>query len=353
MDNAGGDNKNRFVFCFWSLLVAKRIFREVYVNFMLVGHTHDDIDALFGRWSMSLRKESFPTIPLLMKSFMDVESIPTIPHLIEEVPDFKGFIKASIAEGDEALEGHLKAQQFKFFVDSSGCPRMKYRIQCNDDEWLPKEGAGIKLWKEDSQGRSMWPRGDPTALEPQKMRNIDEIVKGISGFIKHWDTLCAEDCTGEYRRRYEHLSYYWRAVKDVLLLPMQSNSTLMDGFWPSTRIAHELEDCFTETGAVREEFDEDDVFVGQRRDRPAPTFRVSRDLFEGYFVAIRPSDGDSRPVWIARAKSDPNSNPDRPNAVLIQYFRPISRAQEVQDHYTGWDSSVGLRWKIDEGQPEV
>jgi hypothetical protein len=110
MDNAVGDNKNRFVFCFWSLLVAKGIFREVYVNFMLVGHTHDDIDALFGRWSMLLRKDSFPTIPLLMKSFMEVESIPTIPHLIEEVLDFKGFIAGCNAEDDGALEGHTKAQ---------------------------------------------------------------------------------------------------------------------------------------------------------------------------------------------------------------------------------------------------
>ena len=49
MDNATGDNKNRYVYAYWSLLVAKRIFREVYVNFMIVGHTHDDIDALFGR----------------------------------------------------------------------------------------------------------------------------------------------------------------------------------------------------------------------------------------------------------------------------------------------------------------
>jgi hypothetical protein len=57
MDNAVSDNKNRFVFCFWSLLVAKGIFREVHVNFMLVGHTHDDIDALFGRWSMLLKTE--------------------------------------------------------------------------------------------------------------------------------------------------------------------------------------------------------------------------------------------------------------------------------------------------------
>jgi len=119
MDNAASDNKNRFVFCFWSLLVANKIFREVYVNFMLVGHTHDDIDALFGRWSMALRKESFPTIPLLMKSFMDIEAVPTIPHLIEEVPDFKGFIQDSIAVGDNALLGHTKAQQFKFYLDST------------------------------------------------------------------------------------------------------------------------------------------------------------------------------------------------------------------------------------------
>ena len=103
MDNATGDNKNRFVFCFWSLFVANKIFREVYVNFMIVGHTHDDIDALFGRWSMALKKESFPTIPLLMKSFMDVEAVLTIPHLIEEVPYFKKFIEDGIVVEENAL----------------------------------------------------------------------------------------------------------------------------------------------------------------------------------------------------------------------------------------------------------
>jgi hypothetical protein len=34
------------------LLIAKGIFREVYVNFMEFGHTHNDIDALFERWSI-------------------------------------------------------------------------------------------------------------------------------------------------------------------------------------------------------------------------------------------------------------------------------------------------------------
>ena len=59
---------------------------------------------------MALKKETFPTIPLLMKSFMDVEAVPTIPHLIKEVLDFKKFIEDGIAVGENALLGHTKAQ---------------------------------------------------------------------------------------------------------------------------------------------------------------------------------------------------------------------------------------------------
>ena len=130
MDNAIGDNKNRYVHGYWSLLVAKRIFRQVYVNFMIVGHMHDDIDALFGRWSMLLKKENFFTILALMKSFMDMESTPMIPHLIEEVLDFKSFIDGAILDKNEILFGHTKLQQVKFYLDRAGCLKMKYKLFC-------------------------------------------------------------------------------------------------------------------------------------------------------------------------------------------------------------------------------
>ena len=80
---------------------------------------------------------------------------------------------------------------------------------------------------------------------------------------------------------------------------------------------------------------------------------MARDLFEGYFVAVRPADGDTHTVWIGRALSNPNSSPENPNCVLIQYFRPTSRNQDVIDFYTGWDSERGLRWKVDETEPPV
>jgi hypothetical protein len=74
MDNAIGDNKNWFMFSFWSSFFAKGIIREVYMSFILVGYIHINMHCLEdGRWNMSLRKENYPTIPLFMKSFMDVE----------------------------------------------------------------------------------------------------------------------------------------------------------------------------------------------------------------------------------------------------------------------------------------
>ena len=85
---------------------------------------------------MVLKKESFPTIPLLMKSFMDVEAIPTILHHIEEVPNFKKFIEVGIALGENVLLGYTKVQQFKFYVDATKCPVMKYKLLCINDEWL-------------------------------------------------------------------------------------------------------------------------------------------------------------------------------------------------------------------------
>ena len=156
------------------------------------------------------------------------------------------------------------------------------------------------MWKEDSQGRALWPRRFPLiAIKPSSMRILEDIKWGLQGFINHWDQLSKEDLSEEYRRRYKPLSYYWQQVKTILDLPFEYEGTLKDGFWPSTRIAPLFEDEFTETRNAREEYDEDKPFVGQACDRPTESFSVNRDLYEEYFVAIRPSNDDiEHPEWI-------------------------------------------------------
>ena len=55
--NYAKDNKNKFMFAYWSLLVAKGTIKEVIVTFILVGHMYDDIDTSFGQWSKKLYEE--------------------------------------------------------------------------------------------------------------------------------------------------------------------------------------------------------------------------------------------------------------------------------------------------------
>ena len=45
-----------------------------------------------------------------MKLFMDVDKVPIIPYLMEEVPNFKGFIASVVALDDKSLEDHENAQ---------------------------------------------------------------------------------------------------------------------------------------------------------------------------------------------------------------------------------------------------
>lgn len=220
LDNCWRENKNRYAFCFWSLLVAKKIVREVIVSFMMVGHTHDDIDASFGRWSMVLKEKDHSTLPLLMKSYMDLDKDgPMIPHLIEEVPDFKKFIAPYIASGrHQKLKGHSKGSQFIFFLHENGWPLMQYKLACTDKEWKPTHIPGIKLWKEDNEGMPILPPDDaePSAVKPRKLKHGAELLKGIDGFIAYHNKLLKAEVTPAFKAQQSHYVDYWTGIRDAI-----------------------------------------------------------------------------------------------------------------------------------------
>jgi hypothetical protein len=130
--------------------------------------------------------------------------------------------------------------------------------------------------------------------------------------------------------------------------------TLRNGFWPKTRISPSAEDKFMDHGELREEFGVDAPFVGRRRDRPAPSFRVGRDVYAGYFVVLRPTDGDKRPFWIARALTNVDAEPvEHPQCILIQYWKPSPSSNHIQETYAGWDGDRSMQWRIEDSQPPV
>ena len=55
-DNAGGENKNQWMMRYLSLLIDRGCFRSTCLATLQVGHTHEDIDAIFGIMSTEIAK---------------------------------------------------------------------------------------------------------------------------------------------------------------------------------------------------------------------------------------------------------------------------------------------------------
>ena len=72
LDNTTKDNKNKCVFGFFGWLVLTDVFQKVRVRYLSVGHTHEDIDALFGVLMQQLYKgHCYATIEILMDAIYD------------------------------------------------------------------------------------------------------------------------------------------------------------------------------------------------------------------------------------------------------------------------------------------
>ncbi|XP_062621696.1 uncharacterized protein LOC134283269 [Saccostrea cucullata] len=49
MDNCARENKNRYLLAFFCFLVEVGLFRKIKISFLMVGHTHEDVDQVFSK----------------------------------------------------------------------------------------------------------------------------------------------------------------------------------------------------------------------------------------------------------------------------------------------------------------
>ena len=115
-------------------LTAKRVFKEVTIGFLIVGHTHEDIDAHFSYLSKLLKMKNTYVLADLMKAFMDSQKTTMfIPELVQEVANFKKFLHGYQHDGANKLIGLGEMHLFKFYVEEKGddmdWPVMRYKVR--------------------------------------------------------------------------------------------------------------------------------------------------------------------------------------------------------------------------------
>ncbi|XP_070534490.1 uncharacterized protein [Ptychodera flava] len=138
LDNCFRENKNRFLLSLMALLIQLDIFEEIYVNFLPVGHTHENVDQMFSKISVGLKRANAYTVEDLI-SIIESSYTPAIKvALSTKMLNIKEWL---IPHMHRNFKGHSRPHNFRFRkVD--GKAYMQYREWCTDP-WhpLPRDGV--------------------------------------------------------------------------------------------------------------------------------------------------------------------------------------------------------------------
>lgn len=132
LDNCYRENKNRYMLAFLAHLVQLRVFKEIILSFLVVGHTHEDIDQRFSVFSKGLVKKKYRDLIELQEQIKSCykNNIPETT-VINRVIDFSSYYENFSIN----ISGHSKPHVFKFTLENDEVVMIpkKYHSSTHDD----------------------------------------------------------------------------------------------------------------------------------------------------------------------------------------------------------------------------
>ena len=181
------------------------------MSFLMVGHTHEDIDAAFSKTSLRTKGLNIGTLPELMAEVWEcMEDMHMVPGLIGEVVAYKAYLKRHKVK---EIVGHSRPISFHFSMRDNR-PIYQYKVDINSP-WIPENGRCI--WANDLVTKKLIiPMGEPYAKKmSHTYKKKDEVVPYLRKYIEHQLNGCTDPTSEEYKIKYP-LSQYWKSVADTL-----------------------------------------------------------------------------------------------------------------------------------------
>jgi hypothetical protein len=308
-----------------SMLVAKGIFETVTLSFLMVGHTHEDIDALFSKVSEASHRCSSSTLPGIMTLFENCVSKDARASLVTEVPDFKGFVNGYA----EVLTGHTRPLQFLFTLRGDGVPIFQYKLRPSESRWIPEEGVPVFNTTED--GKPNLPEGNPKPVPPfQQLQELKNIVDGLGKYVKFLKSGMPKDpnqVTGYSKKNQPVIQYWETVIAELEKPPTMQMESLQHPFWPRSRWQNSLETDAGNPARAQEDYEEEvqPIYVGPLKEKPKPAFNGCKDAKEGMMVLVRPDDPAIQ-YWLGRVDQVKRSNVGNVEHVSVSWYKPRGKA---------------------------
>ncbi|KAL3687539.1 hypothetical protein R1sor_013848 [Riccia sorocarpa] len=355
LDNSGNDNKNSVMMAFFSELVIRGVFKTVFMSFLIVGHTHEDVDAFFSKVNKMLSFQHISNVPQLMATMMEVEEKKALPRFITEVADYK----THALPYRKPVAGISKPVSFKFYMQDNQ-PMYKYQ-EVYGGPWLPT--CGDSLWRRlDRKSKTNFSVVPPLDQEPlssgmaSNHAATEDIVTYLKAYIKHIKSI--RDKTNPSSECYEtdtSIIAYWEKIKSLFEeskgWATNARLPLKEGFWPRTNhgtgykrsrnqiiITSTPEDDILAQEVEEELVERNQLFVGNLAEMEQERFVPIVDIEPGVMLLIRSSDGFvvKDCFWVAKAVSGvirqrKPSDHIRIYEVKVEWYRPKHRSSNATD----------------------
>lgn len=177
MDNCWKENKNRFLFSYLASLVELNIFEEVTCDYLLVGHTGNEVDQLFSCLCKQL-KDDITTLEMLKEKITTSPILPKpICRSLDFIYDWKNFISNKLSQ--PPLQYQSKYNSFLIsaqVLEGKRCVMLRGKKLPQDTQMVPR--SGIRINKENI---SFDPVG-PAEYRIEKIK-FDEILRGLYVYL--------------------------------------------------------------------------------------------------------------------------------------------------------------------------
>jgi hypothetical protein len=196
LDNTSKQCKSQYVFGYFGLLVGWRLFKEILTGFLMVGHTHEDIDQFFSRLAEYLRKHNATSRigfrEAIVAAFKGKWLGKVRADDIESAANVSDFIAPFLAPmdskqvGRELRDGITKFHQFKFSL-LQGVVIMQVREWCSkgDAPWtgLVPGSTHHVLFKDDIPSPEEFARTCPPAQRSTLATNPKYMTHNAAGKV--------------------------------------------------------------------------------------------------------------------------------------------------------------------------
>jgi hypothetical protein len=143
-----GENKNKYLFAYLSMLIELGHFDEIYVRFLIVGHTHSDPDQMFSVLTKKIKSTQFIGSPISFRELLKIahnnkELRPAVVREINVVYDMKEALKPYI---NPDIKNYQIPHVFKLFrVCDKAVMQYKQFSTPEERPWLPRLPASTVL----------------------------------------------------------------------------------------------------------------------------------------------------------------------------------------------------------------